>query len=95
MLSSQGEFTEERVDQVVAECHNSYNKGSLEKNHWPPYYAVYKVSIAAVNTYTGLTTKKHPNFCINIVCPCYVNTILSFNLGTLSATEATEAPDLR
>ncbi|XP_057780631.1 (-)-isopiperitenone reductase-like isoform X5 [Salvia miltiorrhiza] len=92
VFSSKDSLTEERVDEVVQQFINSFKEGKLEENQWPPHFAAYKVSKAALNAYTWLAAKKYSPFCINSVCPGFARTDITFNHGPLSEAEAAEAP---
>ena len=85
-------LTEERVDEVLSQYLNDYKEGSLETKRWPANAAAYILSKAAMNAYTRILAKKHPNFCINCVCPGYVKTDMTNNTGKLTAEEGAETP---
>ncbi|XP_057454554.1 (+)-neomenthol dehydrogenase-like [Lotus japonicus] len=77
-------LTEELIDEVLKEYMKDFKQGSLEHKGWPTYLSAYKLSKAAVNTYTRLMAYKHPKFCINCVCPGFVKTDMNRNTGSLS-----------
>ncbi|KAL1543511.1 (+)-neomenthol dehydrogenase [Salvia divinorum] len=92
VLSSKEGLTEERVDEVVQEFIKDLKKGKVEEKQWPPHFAAYKVSKAALNAYTWLAAQRHPRFLVNSVCPGFARTDITFNHGPLSEVEAAEAP---
>lgn len=92
VLSNQESLTEEKVDEVVQKFLKNFKEGSVQANEWPPHFAAYKVSKAALNAYTRIIARKYPSFCINSVCPGFARTDITYNLGPLSASEAAESP---
>ncbi|XP_057780640.1 (-)-isopiperitenone reductase-like [Salvia miltiorrhiza] len=92
VLSNKDSLTEERVDEVVQQFLSNFKEGKLQENQWPPHFAAYIVSKAALNAYTWLAAQKYTNLCINSVCPGFARTDLTFNYGVLSEVEAAEAP---
>lgn len=92
VLNDPENVTEERVDEVLSKFLKDFREGSLENKGWPTSLSAYKLSKAAMNAYTRILAKKHPNFCINCVCPGYVKTDINFNSGFLSVEEGAESP---
>nr|GMD74393.1 (+)-neomenthol dehydrogenase-like [Ipomoea batatas] len=92
VLSNGESLTEERVDEVVNEFLKDYKEGPMiaQAKGWPRYASAYKVSKAAVNAYTRILAQKYPNFRINCVCPGYVKTDMTLNVGQLTPEEGTE-----
>ncbi|KAI9072830.1 hypothetical protein K1719_045198 [Acacia pycnantha] len=60
------------------------------QNEWARGVLTYVVSKVAVNAYTRLLATKFPNDHINCVCPGFVKTDMTNNVGTLSVDEAAE-----
>jgi len=77
-------LSEELIDEVLKEFLKDFKQGSLENKGWPTYLCAYKLSKAAVNSYTRLLAYRHPNLCINCVCPGFVKTDMNRNTGELS-----------
>ncbi|KAK7340217.1 hypothetical protein VNO77_20915 [Canavalia gladiata] len=77
-------LTEEGIDEVLKEYLKDFKEGSLESKGWPTFLSAYRVSKAAMNSYTRILAKKHPNMCINCVCPGFVKTDINRNTGILS-----------
>ncbi|KAL9359925.1 hypothetical protein Peur_048048 [Populus x canadensis] len=85
-------FTEERIDELLSVFLKDFKEDSLETKGWPASLSAYALSKAAMNAHTRILAKKHPNFCINCICPGFVKTDMSNNTGTLSVDEAAEYP---
>ncbi|XP_061967382.1 (+)-neomenthol dehydrogenase-like [Populus nigra] len=85
-------FTEERIDELLSVFLKDFKEDSLETKGWPALLSAYVLSKAAMNAHTRILAKKHPNFCINCICPGFVKTDMSNNTGTLSVDEAAEYP---
>jgi len=85
-------FTEERIDELLNVFLKDFKEDSLETKGWPASLSAYALSKAAMNAHTRILAKKHPNFCINCICPGFVKTDMSNNTGTLSVDEAAEYP---
>ncbi|MBA0732723.1 hypothetical protein Gogos_016795 [Gossypium gossypioides] len=45
-----------------------------------------------MNAYTRILAKKHPNFCINCVCPGFVKTDINNNTGHSTPEEGAAIP---
>ena len=91
VLSDVESLTEETLDEVLNKFLKDFKEGLLETKGWPPVSSAYRVSKATLNAYTRILAKKHPSFCINAVCPGYVNTDLNYNTGHLSVDEGAES----
>ncbi|XP_062025583.1 salutaridine reductase-like [Rosa rugosa] len=85
-------LTEEKVDKVVEEFLTDAKENLVETNGWPINFSAYNVSKAALNAYTRVLAKNHPNIAINAVGPGYTSTDLNFNLGGHSAEEGAKGP---
>ncbi|MED6147911.1 hypothetical protein PIB30_048357 [Stylosanthes scabra] len=70
--------------QVLKEFMKDFKEGSLKTKGWPTYLSAYMLSKAAMNSYTRLLARKHPEFCVNCVCPGFVKTDINRNTGILS-----------
>ena len=91
VLSDVESLTEEKLDEVLNQFLKDFKEGSLETKGWPLYPSAYTVSKAALNAYTRILAKKYPSFCVNAVCPGYVNTDINYNTGPLSVDEGAES----
>ncbi|XP_061339968.1 (+)-neomenthol dehydrogenase-like [Gastrolobium bilobum] len=87
VLDDAENLTEERIDEVLKEFVKDFKEGSIENKGWPTNLSAYKVSKAAMNSYTRILAKKHPNFCINCVCPGFVKTDINGYTGILSVDQ--------
>ncbi|KAK7295034.1 hypothetical protein RJT34_17937 [Clitoria ternatea] len=87
VLADAENLTEKRIDEVVREFLKDFKESSLESKGWPTILSAYRVSKAAMNSYTRIVAKKHPNFCINCVCPGCVKTDITRNTGILSVDQ--------
>ncbi|XP_062028869.1 G-type lectin S-receptor-like serine/threonine-protein kinase LECRK2 [Rosa rugosa] len=85
-------LTEEKVDKVVEEFLTDAKENLVETNGWPINFSAYNVSKAALNAYTRVLAKNHPNIAINAVGPGYTSTDLNFNLGGHSVEEGAKGP---
>ncbi|KAJ1392615.1 Short-chain dehydrogenase/reductase SDR [Sesbania bispinosa] len=88
VLDDTENLTEELIDEVLKEYLKDLKQGSLEHKGWPTFLSSYMVSKAAMNSYTRLVAYKHPNLCINCVCPGFVKTDINRNTGSLSVENA-------
>ncbi|XP_054784008.1 (+)-neomenthol dehydrogenase-like [Prosopis cineraria] len=92
VLSDIRSLNKEKLDEVIEEFLEDFKEGSLKMKGWPTFASAYTVSKAAVNAYTRLLATKFPNIHINCVCPGFVKTDMTNNVGTLSVDEASETP---
>ncbi|CDP08863.1 unnamed protein product [Coffea canephora] len=84
-------LTDERVDEVLNQYLKDLKEGSKEAKGWPSFLSAYTVSKAAMNAYTIVVAKKHPNIKINSVCPGFVKTDINFESGTLTVEEGADS----
>ncbi|CAI8607225.1 unnamed protein product [Vicia faba] len=84
VLDDTENLTEDLIDEVLKEFLKDFKQDSLENNGWPVYLSAYKLSKAAVNSYTRLLAYRHPNMCINCVCPGFVKTDMNRNTGNIT-----------
>ncbi|KAM5572675.1 salutaridine reductase-like [Rosa sericea] len=85
-------LTEEKVDKVVEDFLKDAKENLVEANGWPINFSAYNVSKAALNAYTRVLAKNHPNIAINAVGPGFTSTDLNFNLGSHSVEEGAKGP---
>ncbi|GFS34870.1 NAD(P)-binding Rossmann-fold superfamily protein [Actinidia rufa] len=90
VLSDAENLSEDRVDEVLNEFLKDFEEGLLEAKSWPDNLSAYKLSKAAMNAYTRIVAKKHPNLMINAVCPGFVKT-RSYG-GILTVEEGASSP---
>ncbi|KAG5538445.1 hypothetical protein RHGRI_019126 [Rhododendron griersonianum] len=82
---------EEIIEEVLNEFLKDFKEGSIGTKGWPPLLPAYKVSKAALNSYTRTLAKKYPTFRINCVFPGFVKTDLTNNNGKLGAEKGAES----
>ncbi|PWA85457.1 Glucose/ribitol dehydrogenase [Artemisia annua] len=87
ILNDTKALNEERIDEVLEVFLKDMKEDSLETKSWPSFLSAYTLSKAAMNAYTRLLAKKHPNVIVNSICPGYVKTSLNFFKGHLSVEE--------
>ncbi|KAL9315043.1 hypothetical protein ACSQ67_016044 [Phaseolus vulgaris] len=87
VLNDADNLTEEKIDEVLKELIKDFKENSLDTKGWPTFLSAYVVSKAAMNSYTRILAKKHPNMYINSVCPGFVKTDINKNTGILSIEE--------
>ncbi|PRQ17758.1 putative salutaridine reductase (NADPH) [Rosa chinensis] len=85
-------LTEEKVDKVVEEFLKDAKENLVEANGWPINFSAYVVSKAAMNAYTRVLAKSHPEIAINAVSPGYTSTDMTFNVGGHSVEEGAKGP---
>uniref|UniRef100_A0A0D9ZNG3 Uncharacterized protein n=1 Tax=Oryza glumipatula TaxID=40148 RepID=A0A0D9ZNG3_9ORYZ len=81
-------LTEERLDEVLDSFLKDFEAGALEAHGWPtaPFVA-YKMAKVAMNAYTRILARRHPELRVNCVHPGYVKTDLTINSGFLTPEE--------
>ncbi|MBA0846524.1 hypothetical protein Goshw_003449 [Gossypium schwendimanii] len=84
--------TGEKIDGLITEFLKDFKEGSLESKGWPTFLSAYTISKVAMNAYTRILAKKHPNFCINCVCPGFVKTDMNNNTGHSTPEEGAAIP---
>ncbi|XP_012482632.2 (+)-neomenthol dehydrogenase isoform X2 [Gossypium raimondii] len=87
-----GFTTEEKLSDLISEYLKDFKQGLLESKGWPTCLSAYTVSKVAMNAYTRILAKKHPNFCINCVCPGFVKTDINYNTGHSTPEEGAAIP---
>ncbi|CAI9102342.1 OLC1v1000598C1 [Oldenlandia corymbosa var. corymbosa] len=82
-----------RIVNVSAEMGKlkDFKVGSLESKGWPVVIDGYIIAKAALNAYTRIVAKKHPNMKVNSVCPGFVKTDINFHTGKLSVEEGAQS----
>lgn len=91
-LSDTDNLSEEKIEEVVQWFLKDFKEDTLKANGWPLTISAYKVSKAAINAYTKLMARKHPNILINCVHPGYVQTDITYGTGPLTPEEGARAP---
>ena len=88
-LNDAGNLTEERLDELLDTFLKDFEAGApaLEARGWPDEFASYKVAKAAVNAYSRIMARRHPELRVNCAHPGYVNTDMSIHSGPLTPEE--------
>ncbi|GJN26906.1 hypothetical protein PR202_gb14873 [Eleusine coracana subsp. coracana] len=83
-LNNVENLTEERLDELLTKFLKDYEAGALESQGWPTTFSAYKVAKAAMNAYSRIMARRHPELRVNCSHPGYVKTDFSMNSGLLS-----------
>jgi len=88
-LNDAGNLTEERLDELLDTFLKDFEAGApaLEARGWPDEFASYKVAKAAVNAYSRIMARRHPELRVNCAHPGYVRTDMTRNSGLLTPEE--------
>ncbi|KAF6149004.1 hypothetical protein GIB67_009623 [Kingdonia uniflora] len=93
MQSNVDVLTEERIDEVVNEFLKDFKDGQHESKGWPDdALSAYRVSKAALNSYTRIIAKRFPALYVNCVSPGFIATDMNANSGILTVEEGVESP---
>ncbi|XP_076931725.1 (+)-neomenthol dehydrogenase-like [Bidens hawaiensis] len=87
ILNDTKSLSEDRIDEILEVFLKDFKESCLETKKWPSFLSAYTLSKAAMNGYTRLLAKKHPNFIVTCVCPGHVKSNLSLFTGKLSVEE--------
>ncbi|KAI3878669.1 hypothetical protein MKX03_013967 [Papaver bracteatum] len=85
-------LTEDKVDKMVENFLHDLKQGMVEENGWSLMLPSYSISKVAVNAYTRVLAKRHPNMFINCVHPGYVNTDINWHTGTMNVEDGAKGP---
>ncbi|KQJ83750.1 salutaridine reductase-like [Brachypodium distachyon] len=80
-------LTEERLDELLAIFLQDFEAGAAEARGWPAEFSAYKVAKAAMNAYSRILAKRHPELRLNCAHPGYVRTDITRNSGILTPEE--------
>ncbi|KAK3141966.1 hypothetical protein QOZ80_4BG0340430 [Eleusine coracana subsp. coracana] len=80
-------LTEERLDEVLARFLKDFEVGAVESQGWPVGFSAYKVATAAMNAYSRILARRHPELRVNCAHPGFVKTDITRNSGLLSPAE--------
>ena len=80
-------LTEGRLDEVLAMFLNDFEAGKVEARGWPAAFAAYKVAKAAMNAYSRVLARQHPELRVNCAHPGYVKTDMTRHSGLLTPEE--------
>jgi (+)-neomenthol dehydrogenase len=64
-----------------------FEAGAVDARGWPAEFSAYKVAKAAMNAYSRILAKRHPELRINCAHPGYVRSDITRNSGILTPEE--------
>lgn len=64
-----------------------FEAGALEAHGWPTAFAAYKTAKVAMNAYTRILARRHPELRVNCAHPGYVKTDMTIDSGFLTPEE--------
>lgn len=80
-------LTEERLDELLSTFLRDFEAGALESRGWPTEFAAYKVAKAALNSYSRVLARRHPELRVNCAHPGYVKTDMTRQTGLLTPAQ--------
>lgn len=80
-------LTEERLDELLSTFLRDFEAGALEARGWPTEFAAYKVAKAALNSYSRVLARRHPELRVNCAHPGYVKTDMTRQTGLLKPAQ--------
>ncbi|KAF7010016.1 hypothetical protein CFC21_024490 [Triticum aestivum] len=86
-LNDVDNLTEEGLDELLAMFLKDFESGGAEARGWPAEFSAYKVAKAAMNAYSRILAKRHPELRVNCAHPGYVKTDITRNSGILTPEE--------
>ncbi|CAL5069071.1 unnamed protein product [Urochloa decumbens] len=86
-LSDIDSLTEERLDEVLDTFLKDFKAGDLEERRWPIVISAYKMAKVALNAYSRMLARTHPELRVNCVHPGYVDTDMTMHSGPLTPEE--------
>uniref|UniRef100_A0A453CFY1 (+)-neomenthol dehydrogenase n=3 Tax=Aegilops tauschii TaxID=37682 RepID=A0A453CFY1_AEGTS len=86
-LNDVDSLTGERLDELLAMFLKDFEAGGAEARGWPAEFSAYKVAKAAMNAYSRILAKRHPELRVNCAHPGYVKTDITRNSGILTPEE--------
>ncbi|XP_047068563.1 (+)-neomenthol dehydrogenase-like [Lolium rigidum] len=86
-LNNINNLTEERLDELLDMFLKDFEAGAVDARGWPAEFSAYKVAKAAMNAYSRILAKRHPELRINCAHPGYVRTDITRNSGILTPEE--------
>ncbi|NP_001347090.1 Salutaridine reductase [Zea mays] len=80
-------LTEERLDELLSTFLRDFEAGALKSRGWPTEFAAYKVAKAALNSYSRVLARRHPELRVNCAHPGYVKTDMTRQTGLLTPAQ--------
>ena len=78
---------EERLDELLDKFLEDFQAAALEAHGWPTGLAAYKTAKVAMNAYSRILAKRHPELRVNCAHPGYVKTDMTMGSGVLTPEE--------
>lgn len=72
---------------MLATFPRDFEAGEVEARGWPMYFSAYKVAKAAMNAYSRVLARRHPELRVNCAHPGYVKTDMTRHSGLLTPEE--------
>ncbi|KAM3388228.1 hypothetical protein ACQJBY_010794 [Aegilops geniculata] len=86
-LNNVDNLTQGRLDELLEKFIKDFEAGALEPHGWPTKFSAYKVSKAAMNAYSRILARRHPELSVNCAHPGFVKTDMSMGFGVLTPEE--------
>jgi (+)-neomenthol dehydrogenase len=80
-------LTEARLDELLSAFLRDLEAGALDAHGWPTEFSAYKVAKVALNSYSRLLARRHPELRFNCAHPGYVKTDMTRQTGLLTPAE--------
>ncbi|EMS53077.1 Short-chain dehydrogenase/reductase 2 [Triticum urartu] len=86
-LNDVDNLTEGRLDDLLEKFIKDFKAGELEMHGWSTKFSAYKVAKAAMNAYSRILARRHPELRVNCAHPGFVKTDMSMGSGVLTPEE--------
>ncbi|PUZ48173.1 hypothetical protein GQ55_7G224500 [Panicum hallii var. hallii] len=86
-LNDIDDLTQERLDELLDTFLEDFEADAVDSRGWPKYFSAYKVAKAAMNAYSRILAREHPELRVNCVHPGYVRTDMTIHSGLLTPQE--------
>ncbi|EMS46919.1 (+)-neomenthol dehydrogenase [Triticum urartu] len=86
-LNDVDNLTQGRLDELLEKFIKDFEAGALEMHGWPTKFSAYKVAKAAMNAYSRILARRHPELRVNCAHPGFVKTDMSMGFGVLTPEE--------
>ncbi|CAN0923318.1 Short-chain dehydrogenase/reductase 2b [Linum grandiflorum] len=85
-------LNESKLDELLKRFLQDCKDENLKDGGWPLMLPAYSISKAAVNAYTRVLAKRHPEMKINCIHPGFISTDLNYHTGTMTVEEGARGP---
>ncbi|GJN26914.1 hypothetical protein PR202_gb14881 [Eleusine coracana subsp. coracana] len=86
-LNDVDNITEERLEELLDMFLKDFEAGAVDTRGWPRAFSAYKVAKAAMNAFSRILARRHPELRVNCVHPGYVKTDITIHSGFLTPEE--------